>query len=241
MSDQTTTETTRKHSLPVAAVLATADLLISLMLMTRRNERTVHPTRRVTIPDHVKRGLAQIQEYKCMFCGVRRKLPSFQIDHVNPVVRGGSNQTSNLQLLCSSCNQRKGIQTNEEFYTRYQRTLRGVRPGVPPKAPIPQAKFKDETKKTRAHNEVRKFKKTRYINPAAKIKSGSPRCRRRMWSRLVPRLEPELHGAEQPCGRHLGVRGNRLGLVCHRGTHRESKDYWKVRAKLDSTPKEKRN
>ena len=173
MNDQTNTQTTRKHSLPVAAVLALADLLISLMLMTRRNERTVQPTRRTVLPDHVKRGLAQIQKHKCMFCGVRRKLDNLQVDHVHPVVRGGSNQTANLQLLCSTCNQRKGIQTNEEFYTRYQRTLRGVTPGVPPKAPIPQARFRDETKRTRAHDEVRKFKKTRYISPTTKIRSGS--------------------------------------------------------------------
>ena len=173
MSDHTTTSTTRKHSLPVAAVLATADLCISLMLMTRRNERTVQPTKRVSIPDNIKKGLAKFQEYRCMFCGVRRKLPRFQIDHVNPVIRGGSNETSNLQLLCAPCNQRKGMQTNEEFYSRYQRTLRGIKPGRPPGKPIPQGKFKSETKHTRAGQEVRKFKKTRYISPGTKIRSGS--------------------------------------------------------------------
>ena len=173
MSDQSTTQPTRKHSLPIAAVLATADLLISLMLMTRRNERTVQPTRRVTFSDNIKKGLAQFQEYKCMFCGVRRKLPNLQIDHINPVVRGGSNETSNLQLLCAPCNQRKGMQTNEESYSRYQTTLRGIKPGRPPQKPIPQGKFKSETQKTRAGHEVRKFKKAKYISPQTKIKSGS--------------------------------------------------------------------
>ena len=166
-------QTDGKHSLPVAALLGAMDLCISLMLMTRANERTVQPTRRVTIPDHVKKGLAQIQEYKCMFCGVRRKLQNLQVDHVVPVVRGGSNQTSNLQLLCAPCNQRKGIQTNEEFYARYRKAMRGVKPGKPPGKVIPQERFREETGRTQAHGDVRKFKRTRYISPRTKINSGS--------------------------------------------------------------------
>ena len=173
MSDQTDIQPSRKHSLPLAALLGAMDLAISLMLMTRKNERTVQPTRRVTVPDNVKRGLAQFQEYRCMFCGVRRKLPGFQVDHVNPVVRGGTNETSNLQLLCAPCNQRKGIQTNEEFYARYRRAMRGVKPGKPPGKVIPQARFKEETGRTQAHGDVRKFKRTRYISPRTKINSGS--------------------------------------------------------------------
>ena len=186
MSDKSHTQTSNRHSLPVAAILGTADLLISLMLLSRHNERTIQPTKRVSIPDHVKKGLAQIQEYRCMFCGIRRKLPSFQIDHVIPVVRGGSNETSNLQLLCAPCNQRKGMQTNEEFYTRYQTTLRGIRPGRPPQKPIPQGKFKSETKNTRAGHEVRKFKKTRYIptQPRDQDPLREPNRRRPVWNYL---------------------------------------------------------
>ena len=169
MSDHPSTS----HSLPIRALLGTLDLCISLMLLARSNERTVQPTKRVTFSDNIKKGLAQFQEYKCMFCGVRRKLPNLQIDHINPVIRGGSNETSNLQLLCAPCNQRKGMQTNEEFYARYQTTLRGIKPGRPPQKPIPQGKFKSETQNTRAGHEVRKFKKTRYITPGTKIRSGS--------------------------------------------------------------------
>ena len=177
MSDQTTTQSTRKHSPPVAAVLATADLLISLMLMTRRNERTVQPTKRVTFSDNIKKGLAQFQEYRCMFCGVRRKLPSFQIDHVNPVVRGGSNETSNLQLTLRALQPAKGDADQRGVLQPGTRApLRGIKPGRPPASgsPSPQGKFKSiETKKTRAGHEVRKFKKAKYISPQTKIKSGS--------------------------------------------------------------------
>ena len=76
-----------------------------------------------------------------------------------------------LQVLCAPCNQRKGIQTNEEFYARYRKAMREVRPGQLPRTPIPRARFKEETGRT--HDQVQKFKRTKYISPATKIKYGS--------------------------------------------------------------------
>ena len=42
--------------------------------------------------------------YKCLKCGNINKL---QIDHINPISRGGENKLSNLQTLCNSCNSKK--------------------------------------------------------------------------------------------------------------------------------------
>ena len=173
MSDQTTLSTNRTYSLPILIVLGTLGLYISLMLMTRANERTMQRTQRISSPEHVKRGLAQIQGYKCMFCRVRRKLPNFQIDHVTPVVRGGSNKTANLQLLCVPCKQRKSIQTNEEVHTLYRKALQGVTPGRPPRTPIPRARLREAKGGTMAHDQVRKFKRTKHISHQAKIRSGN--------------------------------------------------------------------
>lgn len=41
----------------------------------------------------------------CRKCGSTRDL---QIDHIYPVSRGGSNELSNLQILCKTCNIKKG-------------------------------------------------------------------------------------------------------------------------------------
>lgn len=41
----------------------------------------------------------------CQHCGTEDN-PT--IDHVIPVVRGGTNDLDNLQVLCGSCNSRKG-------------------------------------------------------------------------------------------------------------------------------------
>jgi len=50
---------------------------------------------------------------ECAYCGVDNT--PFEIDHIIPKSRGGSNRVSNLTLACHECNQRKGSQTAAEF------------------------------------------------------------------------------------------------------------------------------
>lgn len=49
--------------------------------------------------------LVQRDGEKCKLCGATEKL---QIDHVSPVINGGKNDPQNLQLLCKTCNSKKG-------------------------------------------------------------------------------------------------------------------------------------
>ena len=51
--------------------------------------------------------------YRCAYCG-KPNVP-FEIDHLQPRSRGGSNRISNLALACHACNQAKGNQTASEF------------------------------------------------------------------------------------------------------------------------------
>ncbi len=50
---------------------------------------------------------------QCVYCG-QRDVP-FEIEHVRPRSRGGSDRVSNLVLSCHGCNQKKGDQTAAEF------------------------------------------------------------------------------------------------------------------------------
>ncbi|HEY6411900.1 MAG TPA: RNA-guided endonuclease IscB, partial [Ktedonobacteraceae bacterium] len=52
-------------------------------------------------------------EYRCAYCH-RTKVP-FEVDHILPRSRGGSNRVSNLCLACHACNRAKGAQTAAEW------------------------------------------------------------------------------------------------------------------------------
>ena len=84
-----------------------ADVSIWVMLRTRANERRIRPTERVPWPRGLKRKLMRRQNNTCAYCGHRRIASSMEIDHITPVVRGGSNDESNLQVICRPCNMRK--------------------------------------------------------------------------------------------------------------------------------------
>ena len=148
-----------------------ADGLIWVMLVTRSDERRIRPTRRVTWPKGLKRSLMRRQDNTCVYCGYRRIATSMDIDHIIPVVRGGSNDESNLQVICRQCNQRKGLQTDEEFRARYARLVpRKVL--TPPRRRISQREFKEETRLTTQTASVQEFRKTRFISKWEKVVTG---------------------------------------------------------------------
>ena len=148
--------------------LWTADALIWVMLVTRSNERRIRPTKRLTWPKGLKRSLMRRQDNTCAYCGYRRIAASMDIDHIIPVVRGGSNEESNLQVICSRCNQRKGPQTDEEFRKRYARLV-PRRALTPPRRRISQAEFREETRLTTQTASVQEFRKTRFISKREKV------------------------------------------------------------------------
>lgn len=54
------------------------------------------------------------QDARCTYCA--DLLPrQTHLDHKMPVSRGGTNALPNLQLLCPTCNMRKGAMTHEEY------------------------------------------------------------------------------------------------------------------------------
>ena len=70
----------------------------------------------------IKEALFDKQKGKCMYCGRKMTIRYLHTDHKIPVIRDGSNSMSNLQLLCSPCNGRKGKMTDGEFRRQYDLT-----------------------------------------------------------------------------------------------------------------------
>ena len=61
------------------------------------------------------RRLWSLQRGKCAFCLVSFVGERFTVDHYKPLSKGGSNEASNLRLLCRSCNSSKSNLDPVEF------------------------------------------------------------------------------------------------------------------------------
>jgi hypothetical protein len=72
----------------------------------KRVRRELGCVRAVTL-----RSLAERDGYACQKCGTTKDL---HIDHIVPVARGGTNDLSNLQFLCRSCNSAKGASNGDQ-------------------------------------------------------------------------------------------------------------------------------
>jgi 5-methylcytosine-specific restriction endonuclease McrA len=50
--------------------------------------------------------------YKCVWCGSQKNL---QVDHIEPLLKGGTDEDANLRTLCGSCNIKKGGKYDHEL------------------------------------------------------------------------------------------------------------------------------
>ena len=79
----------------------------------------IKKTARIPLPPSVRDYVFQRDQYRCQSCGRSPELVSLQVDHIIPLAKGGSNDLSNLQTLCASCNGRKGANFDYRFRRRY--------------------------------------------------------------------------------------------------------------------------
>jgi 5-methylcytosine-specific restriction enzyme A len=76
-------------------------------------------TPRINIPEAVKKYVLQRNNYQCQSCGQQNTETQLNIDHIIPLAKGGSNDISNLQVLCSRCNQKKKARLDSRFQRYY--------------------------------------------------------------------------------------------------------------------------
>ena len=58
--------------------------------------------------------------FRCAYCGTKLNKKNRSLDHRTPLVRGGTNEISNLVPSCLRCNQRKHSMTAEEFLRHHR-------------------------------------------------------------------------------------------------------------------------
>lgn len=73
-------------------------------------------SKRISFSKEVREYIFQRDNHQCQSCGQTTKL---SIDHIISLASGGSNDISNLQTLCSSCNSRKKHYFDSRFDRRY--------------------------------------------------------------------------------------------------------------------------
>ncbi|MFB2974680.1 HNH endonuclease [Microseira sp. BLCC-F43] len=74
-------------------------------------------TPRIPIPPEVRKYVFNRDNYQCKSCGKTQQETELTVDHIIALARGGSNDISNLQTLCSRCNQQK----KHHFDPRFRR------------------------------------------------------------------------------------------------------------------------
>ena len=62
---------------------------------------------------NIRNYLLEKHNRKCFYCG--KSVSNFEVEHMIPKTRGGSNRIDNLTLSCHECNQKKDTLTAEEF------------------------------------------------------------------------------------------------------------------------------
>jgi 5-methylcytosine-specific restriction endonuclease McrA len=55
------------------------------------------------------------QEGICVYCMAKMTIQNCHLDHKMPLARGGSDDPSNLQVLCARCNREKHSKSHEEY------------------------------------------------------------------------------------------------------------------------------
>ena len=80
-------------------------------------------------PAHTEEDIAclrRLQNDRCYYCGGSIHATA-QVEHLDPLSRGGSNGFRNLMLACPSCNSAKGALNESQYWRRLQKSLAPAR------------------------------------------------------------------------------------------------------------------
>jgi 5-methylcytosine-specific restriction enzyme A len=72
-------------------------------------------SKRIKFPISVRKYVFDRDNHQCQSCGKTHQESALEIDHILALAAGGTNDISNLQTLCKTCNNRKGKHFDNRF------------------------------------------------------------------------------------------------------------------------------
>ena len=69
-----------------------------------KKPQVVKQNRKNQITKSIRHEIFKRDNYKCLECGATNKETTLHLDHINPISKGGTDEMSNFQTLCSACN-----------------------------------------------------------------------------------------------------------------------------------------
>lgn len=67
------------------------------------------------VPGSIRFRVLEKAKKRCELCGASSSVTQIDVDHIVPRSRGGSNDISNLQALCRTCNAQKGNKADTDY------------------------------------------------------------------------------------------------------------------------------
>jgi 5-methylcytosine-specific restriction endonuclease McrA len=85
--------------------------------MVRRIDSHRHRAKIKEVGGKLSKGIAtkllNLQKGKCRICKIKITPKRMHLDHIIPITKGGPNTDNNIQLLCPTCNLKKGAKLPE--------------------------------------------------------------------------------------------------------------------------------
>lgn len=102
-------------------VLTSTDEYLYAMLLVDRASPLLPPAaRRSAIPAVVRQAVFARDAFRCVYCGTTERL---SLDHVEPVIAGGTDDMENLVTACQPCNSSKGARPLAEWLATRTQTV----------------------------------------------------------------------------------------------------------------------